>query len=181
MCNFYQNNAVPSIPQFDVVPPFTCPSEELVDLLGWYHANLLMAAVCIHPTDHLLYFIFSWMQAIHKEQDLINKLYNENGLVPPTSIVAMNGTTCTHLSSGHGMVVSNVEALFKNHKGSVGKALVFTFDGALSPELQRLICRYELGSTNPSSSLLKTTFAVGWPMRINAHHDPAMPSVNVSA
>ena len=181
LCDHYQSKAVPSITNFGVQPPFTPPTDELVELIGWYHAHLLMAAVHIHPTDPLIYYIFWWMQAIHEEQEDIQKLYTGNGLPPPTTIVSMDGSTSTHSTSGHGIVVSNVGALFQNHNGSVGKALVFTFDANLPVEIQKLIHRFELGSSNPTSGLLKTTFAVGWPMRCNAHHVPGMPSVNVSA
>jgi len=139
-----------------------------------------MAAVHIHLTDPLIYYIFWWMQVIHEEQADIQKFYATNGLPPPTTIAAMDGSTSTHSTSGHGIVVSNVDALFSKHNGLVGKALVFTFDGLVSPHLQRLIGKYELGSINPSSGLLTTTIAVGWPMCCNAHHDPGVPSVKVS-
>ena len=105
-----------------------------------------MAAVHIHPTDPLIYYIFWWMQAIHEVQEGIQKLYADNDLPPPTTIAAMDGSMSTHSTSGHGMVVSNVDALFSKHNGLVGKALVFTFDGQISSHLQGLIERYELGS-----------------------------------
>ena len=164
------------------LPPFNPPSEALIAHLGWFKAAFLVSAVGLDAYASEFFWVWNAANGVWQEHFNRTNVYKNAGLTPPVKLKKMDGSTASGLSTGHGLELSNPNALWTKHNGEVGYTLIITKKGNFSKLLEDKVQHFAIGGSGKThhSGLLDSGFALGLPMFSNAHHGPNNDLLKVS-